>query len=245
MFTFFKSRPTLKSLIPENYIDFHSHVLPGIDDGAKSLTDSHFLVGEMQKMGFSQIITTPHVMENVWENTPQGVLSLHAETRASLAHKYDQLVFNVGAEYYIDAHFVKLFKSEPLLTIKDNYVLIEISYIAPPIQLFEVIFELQVAGYIPVLAHPERYAFYHNNFDDYRKLKNAGCLFQLNLLSTVGYYGKNVAQCASKLLAERFIDFTGSDIHHRAHIQAFDQKVQIADTAQLVDAMNRNQRFRF
>ncbi len=105
-----------------------------------------------------------------------------------------------------------LLHNGPLLVLKDNYVLVEMSYINQPIQLYDIIFELQVAGYKPVLAHPERYAFFHHNFKNYEKLKHQGCLFQLNLLSTIGYYGTEVTKTAEKLLQIGMIDFVGSDV---------------------------------
>jgi protein-tyrosine phosphatase len=131
-----------------------------------------------------------------------------------------------------------------LLTLKDNYVLVEMSYINAPIQLYDVLFDLQVAGYIPVLAHPERYLFYHNNFNEYSKLKRAGCLFQLNLLAVVGYYGEGVAKIAEQLLEKGMYDFVGSDVHHDSHIAAFDKKVKLKDSTSLKEAIANNQFFR-
>jgi tyrosine-protein phosphatase YwqE len=138
---------------------------------------------------------------------------------------------------------MELFQSKPLLTLKDNYVLVEMSYLNPPIQLFEIIFQLQVAGYTPILAHPERYAFYHNDFEMYKKLKNSGCYFQVNLLSTVGYYGKEVALSSQKLIKNEMIDFAGSDIHHKNHIDAFSRKVILKDYEKLVGIMKNNSIF--
>ena len=144
----------------------------------------------------------------------------------------------------MDDYFVKLFQSEKLLTLKDNYVLVEMSYINPPIQLYSILFELQVAGYIPVLAHPERYVFFHNNFDEYKKLINAGCLLQLNLLAVVGYYGEGIAKIAEKLLSKGMYSFVGSDAHHDKHITAFNQKIRCKDTKALKEVIANNEFFR-
>jgi tyrosine-protein phosphatase YwqE len=130
------------------------------------------------------------------------------------------------------------------LTLKDNYVLVEMSYINAPIQLYSILFDLQVAGYIPVLAHPERYLFYHNNFNEYVKLKRAGCVFQLNLLSVVGYYGPEITKIAAQLLAKGMYSYVGSDVHHDNHIVAFEQKVKIKDLAPLKEAIANNQFFK-
>jgi tyrosine-protein phosphatase YwqE len=118
------------------------------------------------------------------------------------------------------------------------------SYINPPIQLYEIVFDLQVAGYIPVLAHPERYLFYHSNFDEYQKLKRAGCLFQLNLAAVVGYYGESIAKIAEKLLQKGMYNFVGSDVHHNNHVAAFEQKVRVKDLNPLKEIISNNQFFR-
>ena len=132
---------------------------------------------------------------------------------------------------------LNIYQNQELLTLKDNYVLVEISYINAPIHLYDILFDLQVAGYKPVLAHPERYTFYHNNFNEYKKLKKAGCLFQLNLLSVVGYYGENVAKTAQKLLSQGLIDFASSDTHHQKHIDSFEGKVLLKDIKPLQDCI--------
>ena len=145
----------------------------------------------------------------------------------------------------MDDQFVKLFQSQQLLTLKDNFVLVEMSYINPPIQLYSILFDLQVAGYIPVLAHPERYLFYHKKFNEYKKLKEAGCLFQLNLLAVVGYYGYNITKAAEKLLQKGMYDYVGSDVHHDNHIAAFNQKVKLKDIDPLKEIIRNNEFFRF
>ena len=194
MLTFFKSKPILKDLIPDNHIDIHSHLLPGIDDGARTFGDTLRLTQALQEIGISEFITTPHIIQHVWDNTHEQILKKKATTVLELEKNNITVPFKAAAEYLMDDQFVKLFESHDLLTLKDNYVLVEMSYINPPIQLYSILFDLQVAGYIPVLAHPERYLFYHNNFNEYLKLKRAGCLFQLNLLSVVGYYGAGITK---------------------------------------------------
>lgn len=244
MFSFFKKNKSLRELIPSDYVDIHSHLLPGIDDGAKNFDNSLSLLQSLQEIGFSQFITTPHIIKNVWDNTTEIIERTKTETLNSLEKQGFTAPLNAAAEYLMDDSFVKLFKSEPLLTLKDKYVLVEMSYMNAPIQLYDILFELQVAGYKPILAHPERYLFFHNSFDQYKKLKKAGCVLQLNLLSTVGYYGKNVAECAQKLLNAGLIDFVGSDVHHKQHILSFDKNVVIKNTEPLVEAISNNSYFK-
>lgn len=244
MLNLFKSKPLLKDLIPDNYIDIHSHLLPGIDDGAKTFEDTLKLIQSLQDFGTSQIITTPHIIEHVWDNSAEKINANKAETVIQLEKNQITIPFRAAAEYLMNDHFIDLFQSNKLLTLKKNYVLVEMSYINPPIQLYSILFDLQVAGYIPVLAHPERYVFYHNNFNEYLKLKQSGCLFQLNLLSIVGYYGEGITKIAEKLLQKGLYNFVGSDTHHIKHIAAFEQKVKLKDLLPLKEAINNNQFFK-
>ena len=244
MFHLLSKKPYLKDLIPDQHVDFHSHLLPGIDDGAKTIDDSVSLVTALQEIGFAHFITTPHVMKNVWDNTREGILDKLAQTNVAFGEKGIPVKLHAGAEYLMDGNFIELFKTEKLLTIKDNYVLVEMSYINPPIQLYDIIFDLQVAGYKPILAHPERYLFFHSNFAEYEKLKNAGCTFQLNLLSVMGYYGTNVAEIANNLLKKGLIDFAGSDTHHQHHVGGFSRRLLFKDAVPLKEALANNQIFK-
>ncbi|HEY6142148.1 MAG TPA: CpsB/CapC family capsule biosynthesis tyrosine phosphatase [Flavobacterium sp.] len=244
MLHFFKSKPVLKDLIPDNHIDIHSHLLPGIDDGAKTFEETLQLTKSLQSFGVSQLITTPHIIEHIWDNTADLINTKNTETVIELEKHQITFSFRAAAEYMINDHFVKLFQSKELLTLKKNYVLVEMSYINAPIQLYSILFDLQVAGYIPVLAHPERYIFYHNNFDEYLKLKKSGCLFQLNLLSVVGYYGEGITKIAEKLLQKGLYNFVGSDVHHIKHIASFEQKVKTKDLLPLKEIIRNNQFFK-
>ena len=154
----------------------------------------------MADLGFTDIICTPHIIADTHPNNPETIQNA-AQFLKSEAQKLGvNLDFRIAAEYMLDTSFSELLQKEKLLTLKENYVLVEMSYLNPPMQLVDLIYEIQLAGYIPVLAHPERYLFYHNNTSEYEKLKNAGCLFQLNLLSTVEYYGSKIAKTADELL---------------------------------------------
>lgn len=243
MLFFSKKKPALKELIPQNHIDIHSHLLPGIDDGAQSFTDTLALTKALQSFGVSQIITTPHVIQNIWDNDTEKISQKTSETIVNLQNNQIDIPFTAAAEYLMDDSFVQLFQSEKLRTLKDNYVLVEMSYINPPMQLYSIIFDLKVAGYIPVLAHPERYLFYHKNLSEYNKLKNAGCLFQLNLLATTGYYGVEITKTADYLLQKGMYDFVGSDTHHSKHILSFDQRIKIKEATPLQEAIKNNSFF--
>ncbi|PVX47001.1 tyrosine-protein phosphatase YwqE [Flavobacterium sp. 103] len=244
MFLFFKNKAVLKDLIPSNHVDIHSHLLPDIDDGARTFEQTLELVQALQSFGVSQFITTPHIMYQVWDNTKESILAVKDQTIFKLEKNEIRVPFRAASEYLMDTQFVKLFQTGELLTLKDNYVLVEMSYINAPMQLYNILFDLQVAGYIPVLAHPERYTFYHNNFDEYVKLKRVGCLFQLNLLAVVGYYGESIAKMAEQLLQKGMYDFVGSDVHHSKHIASFEEKVKLKDVTALKEVISNNQFFR-
>lgn len=244
MFSLFKKQPTLKSLIPADSVDIHSHVLPGIDDGAKSIEDTRLLLTHLKDIGFSKCIATPHTLPEVWENSAEGITSKFKETKVDLATDLSPMLAHAASEYMINDAFLERLHSEPLLTLKDNYLLIEMSYLNPPLALKEILFEIKSKGYQPLLAHPERYLFYHNQVKNYEVLKELDVQFQLNLLSTVGYYGSSVSKIANYLLQHNFIDFVGTDVHHLRHIKAFDATICIAAKNQLSAAIENNSFFK-
>ena len=214
-----KNKPLLTTKFPKGFVDIHNHLIPSIDDGAKTLEDSLTLIKRIHSYGIENIICTPHIMEGVWENTPEIILNQLEKLQIHLnENNLSNITISAAAEYMLDGNFNKLLSKGNLLTLKDSYLLVEMSYISAPVNLFETLFNIQIAGYTPVLAHPERYNFYHQDFDMYKKLKEAGCLFQINLLSLSNYYGKHVNTTALRLLKENMIDFAGSDTHHNRHL---------------------------
>lgn len=244
MFSFFKSKPILKNLIPEGFVDIHSHLIYGIDDGAKTIEDTKYIISSMQDLGFEQAIATPHTTPLVWENTREGILDQYQSVQKQLPQETKAIELRVASEYLMDESLLPHIENKELLTLKGDYVLVEMSYMNPPIQLMDILFQLKSNGYDIVLAHPERYNFYHQNTAMYKKLKKAGCLFQMNLLSVTGYYGKHVLEAANYLLQHGLIDFVGSDIHHEKHIKGFDAKVEVKAIEFFTQAINNNQEFR-
>jgi protein-tyrosine phosphatase len=238
--SFFKKKYSLADCIPEGYTDIHSHVLYGIDDGAKTIEESALLLQGMIDLKFGQCITTPHTNTLFETTTKEVILNRYQELLRALPELSSQLQLQVASEYLIEPELDHLRKTKTLLTLKNNHLLVEIPYVNEPLNLLQQLFEIQQAGYTPVLAHPERYAFYYDHPNRYYELKKAGCLFQLNLLSTVGYYGKKAVKATDYLLKNQLIDFTGSDIHHKKHIEAFHKKVKIKKVHLLIEAMEKN-----
>ncbi|UMB62158.1 histidinol phosphatase [Lutibacter sp. A80] len=220
---FKKNKHTITTLFPETYIDIHSHLLPNIDDGSKSFEESTLLLKKLSSYGIKNFVITPHIMDGVWNNTTQIInQKLFELTNYLKSQGIDDLNIRAAAEYMIDANFEKLLSEKDLLTIKDQYVLVELSYFNPPINLNEILFNIQIAGYKPILAHPERYIFYHSNYKKYYELKELGCLFQLNLLSLSQHYGSKITKIAERLLKDNLIDFTGTDTHNIRHLNTLE-----------------------
>jgi protein-tyrosine phosphatase len=200
--------------------DMHSHMLPGIDDGSPDVETSVQLIQGLINLGYSNFITTPHVMEDLYPNNPESIGNAFNALKSGIDDPVLAKKFRFAAEYLLDGNVDMLLeKKEPLLTIKDRLVLVEISFASPPLHLREILFQLQISGYQPVFAHPERYGFYHQNPKEYAEIKATGCLFQSNLLSFSGYYGAAVKQAAEYLVQKGLIDLLGTDMHHEKHLQ--------------------------
>lgn len=220
MLSFFNHKKvSITTLFSNEFVDIHSHLLPGIDDGSKSMDETIALLKKMHSFGIQNFIVTPHIMEGVWENSKDTILpKLTAVKKELIANNLTDISIRAAAEYMLDSNFNSLLEQRQLLPLKGNKILIEMSYINPPVNLYEILFNIQIAGYQPILAHPERYLFFHKKYKDYSKLKEAGCLFQLNLLSLSNYYGKDTHKIALRLLNEGLIDFVGTDTHAKRHL---------------------------
>lgn len=215
---FGKRKIDIKEIFTEGFIDIHSHLLPGIDDGSKSLENSLELIEKLQACGICKFITTPHTMAQVYPNTPEIITEKKEELSQVLSEKGLDVELDAASEYLLDHEFFgKLDRGEILSFGKNKYILVEMSFFNAPNNLRELLFEIQLRGYKPILAHPERYNFYHGDLKEYQKLKNLGCAFQLNLLSLTSHYGKHVQKTSYKLLKEGMYDFVGTDTHHTGH----------------------------
>ncbi|MEA2072542.1 MAG: CpsB/CapC family capsule biosynthesis tyrosine phosphatase [Campylobacterota bacterium] len=206
----------------QNYsVDLHSHLIPGIDDGSKSMNESIELILGLKALGFTKLITTPHIMRHRYANTSEIILSRLDDVREELKRQEIDIELEAASEYYLDEHLLELINKRDILTFGENYLLFEMSYTLKPLNLESVIYEMKVAGYQPVLAHPERYFFMHEDFSIYKRLKEQGLLFQVNLNSFGGYYSKPVQKVAHALMEKGWIDFLGSDTHKSSHLEHF------------------------
>lgn len=199
--------------------EVHCHILPGIDDGSPDVATSVELVKQLQSMGIRRIVTTSHVTESTFENTPETITNAYNILRTALDEQGIEMEIRTSAEYRMDEFFTTQLKENRLLAFPDNYLLIENSFFQPFWEIKELIFDLQLKGYTPILAHPERYMYYHKTPKIYQELHDQGCLFQVNFLSLSGYYYPEVKEMAWRLLDKGMVDFIGSDMHNLSHAQ--------------------------
>jgi protein-tyrosine phosphatase len=219
-----KNKPTTSANpIMDLACDMHSHLLPGIDDGSPDIETSLSLIGGLVDKGYKKFICTPHIYRDLYPNTPETIAYSYEALLPHVKEKFPEISISYAAEYYMDDYFDKLLQdNKKLLTVHEQWVLVEHSFLQPPQDLKEKLFNLQLAGYTPILAHPERYEFYMKDKKAYDSLFDIGCIFQLNILSLTGYYGKVPQELAKYLIEKKYVKLLGTDMHHQRHLQAFD-----------------------
>jgi protein-tyrosine phosphatase len=220
MLSFFRRKSKNLTDLSGLYCDMHSHVIPGIDDGAEDDEDSLRLIRGLIDLGYKKIITTPHIMWEMHKNSRETILNGSASVRKMLANHKIPLEFGAAAEYYTDEHFEELLKNdEPLLTLKDKLLLMEFSIMSLPLDLKKILFSIQIKGYQPVIAHPERYMYLSQRTNWFDEMRGMGCMFQLNILSLAGFYGKGPLETSHYLIRKKYVDFIGTDLHHDRHLK--------------------------
>lgn len=202
--------------------DLHSHLIPGIDDGSKSLEETLALLKKFSDLGFKKVITTPHVMNDFYKNTPEIILGGLEKVRDAIKENNIPIEIEAAAEYYLDFHLNPMIEEKSMLTFGDNYVLFELSFTNEPPRIKETVFNMITEGYKPILAHVERYPFYINQWDKIEDYINRGVKLQLNINSLSGQYGPQVKKMAEQLIEKDYIDVIGSDCHHMGHLEMID-----------------------
>lgn len=219
MFSFFSKKYDSNLNLSFLQVDMHSHLLPNLDDGLETMEQTINFAKEMQQLGYKKMICTPHILPDVHDNSPETILPRLQEVKKALKENEVDIEVEAAAEYMVGPEFHNaLLRGDKLLTLGDNYILIEMSYAAPSQNIVQVIFDLKIKGYKPILAHPERYNYYLGNNDIYDDFLARGCLLQVNLLSLTGFYGKPVQKAAEYLVKNKLISFVGTDMHHQGHL---------------------------
>lgn len=243
MLSIFKSATTRFPIAEILHTDMHSHILPGIDDGAKDVETSIALIKGLQSLGYKRFVATPHIISDLHPNTKETIDAAFTQLRQALLADQLEVEIDYAAEYMMDEMFEGLMEKGPLLKLADDYVLVETMFMAEPPNLSTVLFDMQTAGYKPVVAHPERYHFVFNKPAKAERMKDRGALLQINALSLTGYYGKHEKHTAIQLLEAGLVDFIGTDIHHERHLKVLTNFVidrKVADLLEKTAFKNKN-----
>lgn len=218
MFDWFKKQDAT-AWTPALTTDVHSHVLPGIDDGVKSLEEAEVVIRKLQSLGFNRLITSPHVHE-LYRNTTQGIREKLALVKNHLTKQRIEIQISAIAEYNLDEWLMQQVEEKrEFLTFSQNHLLFETNFFSEPLVLNDFIFKITTLGYKPVMAHPERYMYLINNKARIEDLASRGVLFQLNTMSLAGLYGAEVERLAKFLIDQKFVSMIGSDCHNMQHAE--------------------------
>ncbi|HET9058222.1 MAG TPA: CpsB/CapC family capsule biosynthesis tyrosine phosphatase [Chitinophagaceae bacterium] len=221
MFNLFKKKPSSQEQLGLLHTDVHSHLLPGIDDGSPDLETSIQLITELKQLGYKKLVTTPHILWDMYKNDRESILRREELVKDELIKRNIDIQFKAAAEYYVDGHFSQLLNQRiPLLTLYEDWVLIEFSFVSLPFDLKQNLFQMQLSGYRPVIAHPERYSYFHRDKEKYHEFAEQGYILQVNLLSLTGYYGKQIQDAANYLVKNKLVSLLGTDLHHTRHLAA-------------------------
>lgn len=212
------------ALISRLGVDIHSHLLPGIDDGAPTLDHSIAMIQKFVNLGYKKLVTTPHIMADSYPNTPETIGSALALVQAEIKRLNISIDISAAAEYYADEYFLQLIDGKRLLTFCGNHVLFEFSFHQAPLHTDELIFKLQANNYKPMLAHYERYSFFHSTRNA-RELREKGVLIQVNINSLTGHYGPQAQKLAQSLIDEKLVDLMGTDCHRIEHLILLEKNI--------------------
>lgn len=240
---FNKKQPDLHELNLSHFkTDIHSHLIPGIDDGAQNMDESIALLAKFESLGYEKVVTTPHIMSDYYKNTPDIILAGLDDLNATREKLNLNIEVEAAAEYYYDETFMeRLNKNEKLLTFGDNYVLFEFSFHTEPPETEKLFFELLTKGYKPVVAHFERYLFLKGNIDRVYKWREEGVNIQLNLNSITGHYGPQIKQQACALIDAGQVDFAGTDCHRIDHLMLLEKNLKAPYLHKLAELPLKNQ----
>ena len=222
MFSFFNKKNT--SLPAGQFqfdTDIHSHILPGIDDGAPNLETSLQLISGLYALGIRNCVATPHIIGDLYRNDANSIGAALEEAIEGCLQAGIDMKITAAAEYMLDDYFMQLLRQKkPLLCLHKNILLTELPFTVQPGNIEELALNMLTEGYKPVLAHPERYFYFHRNYNFYNRLKDLGFILQVNLLSLTGYYGDAVKKAAIHLFKNDMVSLVGTDLHHHKHLAA-------------------------
>ena len=217
-------------------VDMHSHILPGIDDGAEDIPASVEMVRQLTDLGYRKLIATPHIMSDTYKNTPESIkitkdiLDIELEKAGVLTETA------AAAEYLMDEGLMEHVEKNNILTLNGNYILIELPYFSEPQNVYEVIFQLSLKGYKIVLAHPERYVYWYDDFSKFEALKARDVFFQLNILTFANLYHFPTRKIAENLLNHGMVEFLGTDLHNQKQFELLEEALYEPSLARLIES---------
>lgn len=197
-------------------IDMHCHILSNIDDGAKSIEQSIEMARKAELLGYDKIFVTPHYIADSHETTPQNIKYKVDELNNLLKEKNINVSMYVGNEVYFVSEVLDIIKENKVCTLGNSkYVLIELPLNGTVLNLENAIYSIIANGYIPIIAHPERYEFVNEDIEKIKPLIEDGALLQINIASIIGYYGRHAKKTVKKLLKSNMVSFIGTDAHNQ------------------------------
>jgi len=224
--------------------DMHSHLIPGIDDGSQKMEESIALINRLSGYGLKKLIITPHIMSEFFKNTPEIINAGLEKLKLAVKEAGIDIELDAAAEYYLDEIFYeKVENNEPILSFGTNkMVLVETGFMSKPHILLETFFKMEMLGYQPVFAHPERYMYLHQEPETLDALVDRNIPFQLNLLSLTGYYSKGVKKFAEELIDRDLVKLVGTDCHNEKYLDAMERLPysKYFDKLQELDLWNKN-----
>ena len=206
-------------------VDLHSHLLPGIDDGVKTVEESIEIIKKFKLLGYTKLITTPHIILDTYPNNKEIILEKLQDVREAIEKQNIDIIIEASAEYYLDDGFINLLEEGELIPFMEHYILFETPRTSRPLNFDHAIREITKRGYIPVLAHPERYSYLHQDINLYKKLKAQGVLLQVNLKSLYTP-SSPISKIALKLINKGLVDFIGSDVHRMHDIKKIEKVIE-------------------
>ena len=222
--------------------DMHSHFLPGVDDGARTMEESLAMLSKMQEFGYQKCIITPHIKMDMYPNTEVDLALRFLELKQAMDEAGLTIRVELAAEYYLDDQFLERLENTPLLCFgPQRYVLVEFSFVNAPVFEIETFQRIIDKGYTPILAHFERYVYFHGNIDAAIKYRDMGVNIQLNLNSLTGHYGPEVKKQAERMLDQFTVDFVGTDAHRMDHLVLLENHLNVPHLKLLNERLLKNQ----
>lgn len=243
LFTFFSKKPSFPINLSVLQVDIHSHLLPGIDDGAPTLDHSIGMLRRFEELGYKKLIITPHIMSGVYDNTSAVILEKLEEVKVAAKQAGIPLQLEASAEYYLDETLLERVRTNDLLPFHGNHILFECSFRSESQHVDTLIFQLLSKGYQPVIAHFERYVYYHNRIKEAQRLRDNGVYIQLNINSLTGHYGPAVKKQAVLLVKNKLVDIVGSDCHRIEHLNLLEKHLSDQEMHDLMELELKNSSF--